>query len=690
MTKAEEVLRLIILDDSSNHATTVGSLLRNTGQSVRIERAEDDEDLSALLAQKSWDMVIAKTDLPFCTPADAARLITESKSMVPLIILLDDIEDSAISELIKTGARNFVSLKHPLLLVHILQQEFDYLCQQRNFSACKASLQETNKRAQSLVDSSQDAIAYVHEGMYIYANESYLQMFGYSLLEEIEGMPIMDMVSDKDQGKFKEFLRGYLKGQSKTNTLSLHGRKADDEEFTIAMDFSPASYDGEPCIQIMIHDQSASRELEDKLDSLTKYDLLTGAYNHQYFMTLLQTNIEQGDGQGTLFYLAPDNFNSLRERFSIAGSDLLLTDFIKLLQDKLLNIDNLLARVHGEVFALLLPGMSEQQATDLAKKLLTAIEEHIFEINVQSISLTGSVGIALYNKELRDSNELLQRAEKAYNKAAAVTNKLFLYNPLTEGMVEREQQALLIKQIKTALQNNRFVLLYQPIVSLRGDLTENYEVLLRMLDDDGKYVMPGEFIPAAIKAGLMVSIDRWVMANTTKALIERLKNGYQTNFFIKLSGDSLQDDGLLPWLGDLLKAAKVSGSYLTLEIDETVVSRNLKRIKSLIEGLHQLHIKVAIEHFGMAPNHANLLRHASMDYLKLDNRLIDNISQSEDGLDQVKEITAMAQQMGIKTMTDLIENASTLSTLWSCQIDYVQGHFLQEPSTEMNYDFGTL
>jgi diguanylate cyclase (GGDEF)-like protein/PAS domain S-box-containing protein len=566
-------------------------------------------------------------------------------------------------------------------------REFDDVLKRRRHRECETLLQEANKRAQSLVDSSRDAIAYVHEGMYIYANESYLQMFGYSALEEIEGMPLMDMVSPADHGKFKEFLRGYLKGRTSSDSLDIHGCKSDGSEFNITMDFSPASYEGESCIQIIIRDQALSKELEAKLDSLTKHDLLTGAYNRQYFMAMLENLVGQSGVHGTLLYVAPDDFKSLRERIGIAGSDLILTDFATLLKKQLPGENDLVARFDGEVFTLILQGVDENDAEAAAKKLLKAVEENIFDANGQTATLTCSVGIALYHEDLHDVHELLQRAEKAYRKAAAGGNRHYLYNPQTEGMAEREQTALRIRQLKTALRDNRFLLLYQPIVSLRGDPVENYEVLLRMLDDDNNQIPPSEFIPAAEQAGLMGGVDRWVLAHTVKALVERRRAGRHTNFFIKISGESLHDDKLLPWLRDLLKAAKVEGSYLTLEMSEAVASSNLKLIKPLIDGLHQLRIQVGLDHFGLAPNYANLLRHAEVDFLKIDGNLIRGIAQNKENQARVTEIASLAQESGKKTIAEFVEDAGSLSALWTCGVDYIQGYFLQEPGSEMNYDF---
>lgn len=687
MVKSEDILRLIVIDDSSNDAEVVSSMLRNAGHAVRLERAEDDEDLRCQLEQQSWDMVLTKLELPYITAGDILRIVAQWESDIPVIVLADELDDAAMAGLLKAGARDIVSLKYPGALVHVLLREFSDVQKRRRHRECEVQLLEANKRAQSLVDSSRDAIAYVHEGMYIYANESYLQMFGYSALEEIEGMPLMDMVSPSDHSQFKEFLRGYLRGRGSEASLDVHGRKTDNSEFKLTMEFSPASYEGEPCIQIIIRDQSLSKELEEKLDSLSKQDLLTGAYNRQYFMSLLQQLVGESGVYGAVIYIKLDNFQSVRERIGIAGSDHIITDLASVLQKHLPGENDLIARFDSEIFTALLQGAKEEDAKAAAKRMLQAVENHIFEGSGQTLTLTCSTGIALYHEDIRDTQELLSRAEKAYRKAASKGNAIHLYNPVTEGMAEREEATLRVKQLKLALRDNRFQLLYQPVVSLHGDVAENYEVLLRMLDDDDRQLPPDEFLPAAEQAGLMGAIDRWVMVHTFKALVERRRKGKETKFFVKLSGGALKDDKLLPWLRDLLKTAKADGAYITLEMSEAVASSNLKLIKPLIEGLHQLRMQFGLDHFGVAPNYANLLRHCDADYLKIDGSLIRGLAHDQNNQNRVREITAMAKESGKKTIAEFVEDANTLATLWSCGIDYIQGYFLQQPGTEMNYDF---
>jgi EAL domain-containing protein (putative c-di-GMP-specific phosphodiesterase class I) len=269
-------------------------------------------------------------------------------------------------------------------------------------------------------------------------------------------------------------------------------------------------------------------------------------------------------------------------------------------------------------------------------------------------------------------------------------NRYRIYIPGEEEMAEQERMIVLAKQIKEALRNNKLQLLFQPIVSLKGDEDENYEVFLRMQDEQNNVLLPREFLPAAEKAGLMPAIDRWVVAHSIKAVTEQRRNGNNVVLFVKLSAASLKDDKLLPWMRDILKAAHAQENSMVIEVSENVASSNLKPLKMLIEGLEQLHVRLAIDHFGVAANYANLIKHCNADFLKLDASIVSSLSSSQEAQDKVKEISALAEEGNKKLVANAVEDPHTLATIYSTGVDYIQGYFLQEPTPEMNYDFSSM
>lgn len=687
----EDSLRLIVIDDSSNKTETVSNILRNAGNVIRAERVEDDEDLRDALRKDDWDLVLACPEIPYLTASQALDILKQLDKDVPLVVIADDTEEKVIDELIDAGARDFVLTSQPKRLSHTLLRETADVRNRQQLQRCEKAMQEANERAQLLVDSSRDAITYVHEGMHIFANESYLNMFGYSDPDELAGIPILNMVSKSDHEAFKKYLRDYVKGKAKENSLDVVGLKPDATEFSITMEFLPAVYEGEPCIQVIIRDQAVSEELAQKLDDMSKQDLLTGVFNRQFFLESLNNMAKKSASEGAVLYITPDNYEKTRAEIGIAASDHMLADLAGQLKALLPDEGDIIARFESERFTAILKDKAADEVQGVAAKMIKAIDDHIFDAGGHSFHTTCSIGIGLCDESMREPQEIITRAEKAANKAqSAGGNRVELYTPDASEMADMERASVVARQIKLALKNNRFTLLYQPIVSLMGDENENYEVFLRMLDEKNEEIPPSDFLDAAEKTGLMVAIDRWVLAHAIKVAATEQRNGRKLHFYIKVSGDSIKDPKLLPWLRDLLKAANIEAGALTIEVSERVAQNNLKAIKSLIDGLEMLHVRLALDHFGIAENYGNLLKHSGANVVKLDASLIQSLTSDNEVLEKVREIAAHAKEQDISSVAVAVEDPNTLATIYSTGVEYIQGYFLQPPTPNMDFDFGSM
>lgn len=253
-----------------------------------------------------------------------------------------------------------------------------------------------------------------------------------------------------------------------------------------------------------------------------------------------------------------------------------------------------------------------------------------------------------------------------------------------------EEEKRWYKRIKTALSNNQFVTVYQPIVNLAAEPAENYELLLRMQDDQGEEIAPGAFMGSAEKAGLMTAIDRWVISNAIHSLIERQKDKGNTRFFIKLSSCSLCDSSLEAWLSEQLLAAKLPTSSLVFEITEVDASKNQAQAQALCKKLKQLGCQVALDHAGLqclASETKALWLGLDLDYIKISGQLIRNASKDKDDQAAINYIAAFAKSKGILTIAQFVQDATVLAYLWQQGINYIQGYYLQRPDTALSYDF---
>jgi EAL domain-containing protein (putative c-di-GMP-specific phosphodiesterase class I) len=245
----------------------------------------------------------------------------------------------------------------------------------------------------------------------------------------------------------------------------------------------------------------------------------------------------------------------------------------------------------------------------------------------------------------------------------------------------------MLQLLRGALMENRFRLVYQPIVPLHAQPAERYEALIRMIDENGEEIPPASFIPTAENAGVMPDIDRWVIRESMQILVKQHGDNKETSLLVKLSEDSINDQTLVPWINEQLNEFHLPGDTLIFEIKEDCVMRQPETVKQLINGLKQLHCRTALGHFGSDPRSLDYLEQLNVDFVKLAGTFVDNLSGDSKSQAMVKAVVQTAHDLGTLTVATFVQDASKMATLWQCNVDYIQGYFLQAPEEDMSYDF---
>ena len=683
MAIEKKTIRLLILEDSQNEAERLVSLFRNAGNATRVHRLTSSDDLAEAL-QQSWDLLVAAPHSSNLDPLEALNAIRKQAKDIPFIQMVEGNDADAITEALALGAQDALPQGEDERLVLIAKRELANLNERRARRVAEVALREAEKRCQLLLNSSVDAITYVHDGMHIYANRAYLQLFGYEDAEELEGMPMIDLIDPADQASFKDFLKNYAEGSAE---LNCGGVTIDGKTFRANMSFSPATYDAEPCIQVVIRAEANNAELEEKLREISSQDLVTGLYNRTYFLSLMDGAVNQAVSSGrsaTLAYIEVNQYSTLLAEAGMAGVDLLLTDLANLLRGHF-GQQAELARFGDDVFCALLADQTPEQCREGLQSLLKKVEGHLFEVSGRTLQTTLSIGVAGVNEQTAKAQEVVDRAHRCADELPG--NGLKIYDP-ADDLRKAASQGNIVAMVQQALEQNSFRLLFQPVISLRGDSFEHYEVLLRLLDPEGKEVAPGEFMSAAREAGLAEKLDRWVILNAIKLLAEHRSKGHETRLFVHLSSNSLQDPSLLPWLSVALKAARLPSDALVFQFNEPDAIAYLKQAKALTEGLAQLHCKVALCQFGCSLNPFNTLKHLTVDFVKVDGSYSQDLTKAENQ-EALKTLLASLHAQAKLTIVPFVESASALATLWQAGVNYIQGYYLQGPSQSMDYDFSS-
>jgi len=687
MTRSDNIIKLLLVDDSVDDAEQTISILRNGGIAVRPARAGTDVELEAAFEQQMPDLIIVDIGSKNLSIKQVHDVAERGGRDIAVIGSGRGLTEDAIVKAFRDGARAMMLRDSHEHVQMIVRREFEALTMRRGVRRLEASLRESERRCEALLDSSRDPIAFVHEGMHVRANKAYLEMFALDDFEDVEGMSILDMIAPQDADDFKALLKRLSKGEKPPQRLNLKAQRTDGSTFDATMEFTEASYEGEPCQQITFRLQAVDPNLSQEIEAMRSKDLVTDLYNRQYLMAQLEEGASRaanGKTDQSLLLIEPDNFKPVLDTVGLGNADVLLGDMAMLLR-KYLGDADVAGRISEHTFAVLLTSHDIEATRKLGDKLRNAFSEKIFEVGKQSINLTVSVGAALIGEKNASAATVMNLATTSLRTAQTEGgNRLNLVDPSEQDKAAVENTRRWIEAIDQALATNGFVLYYQPIISLHGAEGDFYEILLRMAGPKGE-IPPAQFLPIAERNGRMPAIDRWVIANAIRAIAERERAGNKTTFFVKLTPQSLEDVTLLPWIAQQLKTARQRGDSLVFEMPESKVVTSLKPARAFAKGLEQIHCGFALEQFGSGLNSFQLLKHIPVNYLKIDRNYMAELPKHKENQEKIKDICDQAHHAGKLTVAEFVEDAASMSILFSCGVNFVQGNFLQEPEKILSH-----
>lgn len=684
----DSTLRLMIVDDSGEDAEAIVSTLRNGGIAVRPLRPLDADELAQMVASQPMDLVLAARSARGIPLSGVLSTVDASGKDIPVIVLADAITEADWLSDQASGARGVVLRGRAEHLLHVLRSEWSDLETRRAVRRLDVQLREFERRCDALISSSRDPIAYIHEGMHIRANEAYLEMLGFESFDEVEGLSLLDLVAPQYVNDFKQLLKSLSKGEAPPPRFELEARSLDGDQFPATLEFATATYEGEPCVQVVFRrreefDPELAREVED----LRQRDVVTGLLNRPTFLQALEEAVSQvARGEHySLLLLEPDHYQRLLQDIGIDSADALIAAMAKRLAEQL-DSSATAARFGERTFAVLLKG-NHARTSAVAETLRAAFASHVFNAGERSTSVTASVGGVQIGEKIASIGLVLTRATDSLQTATSLGgNRIEIFDPGAVDRAEEERVQNWIARLRDALANDHFLLHYQPVVSLQGEAGEVYEALLR-LDSNGETVLPPAFMGIAEEHGLLDAIDRWVVNRAIEVLGERRRNGYLTRLLVKVSPSSFGDERLLQLIAKQLAAHDVPGDCLWLEASEAKVFTHLRQAQAFQAGASKLGCKVGLEHFGAGLDSFQLLAHFQPAFLKIDRVFSQDLAKTPEHQLKIREIAERAQSQGILTIADHVADAATMSFLFTAMVNYVEGEFLAPPGPQMNYDF---
>ncbi len=668
---------LIVISRSDDHATTINSILRDSGHPVHCLRVNDLATLGDQLKSAPPDMVLffdGEADADFAAAVAAVALCTPPP---PLLLVQGRVDEPGIAAAMDKGARDVVSLAHRDRLRAVVGRELHAHRLRLALEGVLSSARQYKQELRSLMTGASEAIADVHEGIIVAVNPAWAALLGVATEEELIGQPFMDLFREADQATLKGALVACLKDKwQEDGVLPVVAYGKDESEVPLELRLKRVTVDGDPGVRVIVPgDRQPEQAPEDLLEQAVAKDPSTGFYQRHYFLERLTGRMatQQEGGIRALAYLRPDHFARVQSDVGLLGTEALLMRLAELLRE-LTQPGDLYGRFGGTMFTVLLERGTMTDVQAWANQLRKAVANQVFEVETQSTSMTCTIGLCEVRPSDQNPAELLAEAELACRKGRDQGgNRVVLSDSTSVTERLRQTDTLWIARIRAALMQNRLRLVHQPVVGLHEEVQGVLDTRVRLIDEQGEPVLPSDFIPAAERAHMMKNIDRWVIGASFSFCVARQPN----LVFVRLSRDSVLDDSLLEWLRTRAQSTRLKPSQVCFQLSEELVLQQLKQSKALAEKLRENGFLFAVDHLGTGRDSTQLLGHLPMQFVKVDGSLMQGLHRDKDLQKKVGDIAARARELKIKTIAERVENANTMAVLWQLGIAFVQGNFTQ-------------
>ncbi len=426
-----------------------------------------------------------------------------------------------------------------------------------------------------------------------------------------------------------------------------------------------------------------------KLDHIrASHDSLTGLIHRREFEKCLKDSLYSAHKEGrhhALICMDVDQFRIVNENFGHQAGDELLIQLSALLRATVRGED-MLARLGGNEFSVLLEDCSLDEAAKKAEELRKSVEKFNFVWQGKAFDVGLGIGVVAIDSSGGSVNEVLKAADSAcYAAKEKGRHKVVIYHADDPQLKKQRGQMRWAARIGEALRDQKFQLYYQNISPIQDKKQNKFhcELLMRSVGDDQDLISPEEFIPAAERYNLMGDIDRWVVSAAIQniTIIEKdAPSGEASLYGINLSGQSLSDELFLDYVSGLFEVYDTSPENICFEVTESSAIVNVEAAQTFIKKMKLLGCRFALDDFGTGVSSYSYLKMFPFDYVKIDGSFVRNIITSSVDREMVASVCRIAKVMGIKTVAEYVEDDTILALLRELGVDYAQGYGISEPA----------
>jgi diguanylate cyclase (GGDEF)-like protein/PAS domain S-box-containing protein len=679
--------RILHLEDDPADSEITRHLLLGANLACELQVVATRKEYVDALQSSTYDVILADHRLPDLDGFSALHLAREFAPATPFIVLAGTIGEEAAVEALKRGATDFVLKDRPLRLASSIQRALREAEIARARRTAEEAAAAASRRYLALYEEN-PCIYFTldSQGTLLSVNRFGAEQLGYTR-EELVGRRFSTLYSESDRDTAERLLAAALTSPEQTHRWEL--RKATKSGSLIWMRDSARvtrSDNGEPMVLIVSEDTTETWELSEELYYRTTHDDVTGLLNRREFERRLKSTLDESrheDIGHSLCYLDLDRFKVLNDNCGHLAGDELLRQIAARLKITFRRHD-LLARVGGDEFAILMKHCTPEEAQQAAERVLADIREMSFEWEGRRFTLSACIGTVPLGRQRLNHQAIMAAAEAACEIAkGSGGNRIHIHSEADRLLLQQVGDSRWVPRITDAIANDLFFLEYQRILPLHPGHAEgeHFELLVRLREGDGQVVLPSHFLPAAERYNVCSAIDQWVVGAALRWLaapgtpLDRV--GLCS---INLSARTLSDMEFQAWLQNLLGVTSVPTQKLCFEITETAAITNTEQAQRFVAAIKALGCKFAVDDFGSGMASFAYLKRLPVDFVKIDGLFVRDILSDPFSLAMVRSICEVARAGGMRTVAEFAANQETVERLREIGVDYAQGYGIAKPA----------
>jgi multidomain signaling protein FimX len=670
----QNAVPLIVMSSARDPVEAINSILRRAGHPVHCTWIASLRDLGEAITKFSPELLVnvagSSEELQ-----SVVNIRDQTAPTVPVVVLSEAVDEARIAAAMVAGARDVVTLANPVRLQAVMLRELRAYRLERALNTTLKSASDARNQLETVLERSNDAIVQIQEGIVVDANPAWIELFG---VEDLLGLPVMDLFDEATQPALRGALAACLQGRWNDHTLKVNAKLADGRRLPVEVVLALGEHEGEPSIRLVLPSKPRDdAKLEEKLSDVVRSDATTGMLRRRELIEALAARLDSAapGGMRCMALIKIDKFATIERDVGVTASDEVLAEFAKVLKESL-HSKEVVGRFGGVRFLALLERGNEHDIEAWGDQLIARVQKHLVRVKDKTVSMTCSVGLSVVSPGKVQVDAVIADAIEACLKGAGRGgNQTVTSDRADNDNRVQSYDKVWVKHIKAALMENRFRLVQQPVASLQGDDPVMFDVLVRMIDTQGKEVLPAEFMAAAERNDLLKNIDRWVVGASLSFAAQRRPGC----LFVRLSKDTAKDGSFLDWLENHVRASRAEPHRLCFQVTEEVASAYMAQVKALAAALRQKGFRFALDGFGSGRDSQGLLDSVALDFVKIDGAIVQGLTGDPQLQQRVRVLVESATKRLIQTIGERVEDANTMAVLWQVGVQYIQGYFVNEP-----------